>query len=120
MGYACPVCGDPQADADHLANHLAFTALLRGGDHEAWLDERVPDWADRDEADLGAAVTDHVEATEFPQLFEDTTGGQDHEHVNVPDATPGALDGDLDEETRQALAEARELTRERRSDSETE
>ena len=41
MGYACPVCDHPQADARHLANHLAFTALARGGDHEAWLDDAV-------------------------------------------------------------------------------
>ncbi|PSP70281.1 hypothetical protein BRC79_02495 [Halobacteriales archaeon QH_8_67_27] len=46
MGYACPVCDDPQADAEHLANHLAFTAMLRGDGHEAWLDDHVDDWAD--------------------------------------------------------------------------
>ena len=38
MGYACPVCEDPQSDATHLANHLAFTAMLRGGEHGEWLD----------------------------------------------------------------------------------
>jgi len=126
MGYACPVCEDPQADADHLANHLAFTALLRGGDHETWLDEHVPDWADMSEADLAAVVPDHVEETEFPELFEDTTGDQaghehaGHDYADLPDGAPAGFEGDLDEAARETLAEARELTRERRSDSETE
>jgi hypothetical protein len=80
MGFACPVCGDPQADAEHLANHVAFTALMRGGDHEAFLDERVPEWGDLDETALGERVVEYAEETEFPQVFEDTTGGDSHEH----------------------------------------
>lgn len=123
MGYACPVCGDPQADAEHLANHLAFTAMLRDDDgHESWLDEHVPDWSDRDEAGLAAAVTDHAEETEFPQVFEDTTG-HDHDH---DDQRSGALFDDdpdfaaareratrapdLDDEAADIVAEAREMT----------
>ena len=39
MGYACPVCEIPHQDATHLANHLAFTAMTHGDDHEAWLDD---------------------------------------------------------------------------------
>jgi hypothetical protein len=83
MGYACPVCGDPQADETHLANHLAFTALTRGGDHEDWLDERVPEWGDLGESQLGDLVADHADRTEYPQVFEDTTGtgnGESHGH----------------------------------------
>jgi hypothetical protein len=77
MGYACPVCSDPQADAGHLANHLAFTAMLRADDHEAWLDEHAAGWDDMGERELAAVVADLVEETEFPQLFEDTVGGLD-------------------------------------------
>jgi hypothetical protein len=129
MGFACPVCGDPQADAGHLANHLAFTALMRGGDHEAFLDEHVPDWERLDESGLGDRVAEHAEETAFPQVFEDTTD-HDHDdgrHRRRPDArTP---DGAFGAETRDVLEEARELTRERHgtasdagpeSDSETE
>jgi hypothetical protein len=74
MGYRCPVCADPQADDAHLANHLAFTAIVRGGDHEAWLDEHVPDWGDMGEDDLAPLVRDHAEEAEYPAVFEDTTG----------------------------------------------
>jgi hypothetical protein len=123
MGYACPVCGDPQSDAGHLANHLAFTAMLRGGDHEDWLDAHVGEWADLDEAALAERVTPHAEEAAFPQVFEDTTGEEatDHEHGgdrrHGGDLPPGAdaLAGDeLDEAAREAIAEARELTRRRR------
>jgi len=140
MGYACPVCGDPQTDAEHLANHLAFTAMLRGGDHEAWLDDCVDDWAALDPPELAERVVDHAEEAEFPQVFEDTTGGhdhdgdqrQDHQHggghqrgptPNASDAVENAAPGgvaDLDEfegETDDVLAEARELTRRRRENA---
>jgi len=125
MGYVCPVCGDPQSDAGHLANHLAFTAMLRGGDHEDWLDEHAPDWAGMDEAALAETVGPLAEETDFPQVFEDTTDhGHSHDHGSErtgpsftdPSTLPGtAPDGDLDEEARQALAEAREMTRTRRA-----
>jgi hypothetical protein len=68
MGYACPVCDDPQADATHLANHLAFTALTGGDDHEAWLDEHVPAWGQHGETELAAEVVDHADEREFPQV----------------------------------------------------
>ena len=151
MGYACPVCEDPQSDATHLANHLAFTAMLRGGEHGEWLDEHVPQWGELDEADLGQQVAEHAEAAEFPQVFEDTTdrgpGGHSHDHsqghgedshshgtgshghdsrrTERPDsgdlpAGADALAGDtLDEEAREAIAEAREMTRKRRENAGT-
>jgi len=72
MGYACPVCDTPQRDGEHLAHHLAFTAMLHGGDHEDWLDERVPDWGDREPAELAAEVTPHAEDAEYDEVFEDT------------------------------------------------
>jgi len=138
MGYACPVCGDPQTDAEHLANHLAFTAMLRGGDHEAWLDDRVDDWAEMDPPDLAERVVEHADEAEFPQVFEDTTGGghgdgHQHDHDGhqhgggrapgpadaVGDAAPGGV-ADLDDfegETDDVLAEAKELTRRRRENA---
>ena len=140
MGYACPVCGDPQADAGHLANHLAFTAILGDDDHEAWLDDHAPDWGEMGEAELADAVVDHVEETEFPQVFEDTVGGleestpdsleersgmlfedegfgddaahgHDHGHDHGP-ARAGNLSAEMDPETEAIVEEAREMTRE--------
>ena len=72
MGYACPVCDTPQRDGEHLAHHLAFTAMLHGGDHEAWLDERVADWSDREPTELAAEVTPHADEAEYEEVFEDT------------------------------------------------
>lgn len=87
MGYACPVCGTPQADARHLANHLAFTAMLHGEGHEAWLDEHAPDWETAGEATLASRVVDLAEDADYPQVFEDTTGradaGDEHGHGNA-------------------------------------
>jgi hypothetical protein len=143
MGYACPVCGDPQADAIHLANHLAFTALLRGGDHEAWLDEHVPEWEDHGESWLAERVVEGADDEEFPQVFVDTTGqtddhahdhadhdhAHDHghgreaghtnpsEHTGPTDAAVedamSQLEGD-DGDLSEIIDEARELTRKRR------
>ncbi len=119
MGYSCPVCDDPQADDIHLANHLAFTAIARGGDHETWLDEHIAEWGGMSEAELADAVTDHAEETEYPQMFEDTTGEHDHRHGGA-DLPPGTdqltPDGSLDAEAEAILAEAREMTRERLRD----
>ena len=127
MGYACPVCEDPQADAEHLANHLAFTAMMRGGAHEAWLDEHVPDWGETDETELGERVIEYVPAADYPQVFEDTTGHHDHGAGDGPAAdAPAEMDArrleeaGMDEATREALERARELTARRRDESETE
>ena len=138
MGYACPVCEDPQADAGHLANHLAFTAILGDDDHEAWLEEHAPGWGEMGEAELAEAVVDHVEETEFPQVFEDTVGGleestpdsleersgmlfedegfgddqaHDHHQGHGP-ARAGGLSAEMDPETEAIVEEAREMTRE--------
>jgi hypothetical protein len=138
MGYACPVCDDPQVDARHLANHLAFTAILGHEDHEAWLDEHTPGWADEGEAELADRVAEHAEERDYPQVFEDTTGhGHDHDaersgqlfegegheghdHLEAERAG-GTTDGQVpheraevspDGDTEAVLEEARELTRE--------
>lgn len=101
MGFQCPVCEDPQADDVHLANHLAFTALVRGGEHETWLDERVPEWGGMDDEELAAVVTEHATETEYPQVFEDTTSeASESNSPNAGDASPesgptggGAVEG---------------------------
>jgi hypothetical protein len=144
MGYACPVCEAPQSDAEHLANHLAFTAMLGDDDHESWLDERIEGWADLGPEELAPELTEYAEEEEYPQVFEDTTdqgdghghdhgqgqgsdhrSGHDHGHGSgVGGRGPGGDDlGDpdaYDTETdpEGVLEEARELTRRRHADSE--
>jgi hypothetical protein len=117
MGYECPVCSAPQADERHLADHLAMTALTRGGDHESWLDERVPDWEGMGPGELGPLAAEEATEREFPQMFEDTTEGHQHgdsleeEIARSGRRGPGGRD-DLTAETREALSEAREMTEE--------
>ncbi|MFC4551382.1 MULTISPECIES: DUF5810 domain-containing protein [Halorussus] len=90
MGYACPVCETPQSDAEHLANHLAFTAMLGDDDHEAWLDEHAPNWDEAGAAELAARVEEYAKEVGFPQVFDDTT--HDHSHARRDDEPrPGDL-----------------------------
>ena len=122
MGYACPVCETPQSDARHLANHLAFTAMLGNDDHETWLDEHAPDWERAGESELAERVVEHADEVEFPQVFEDTIG---HEHDHGDGPRPGDLfaddslersrgpnrgDSGLDSETAAAIERARKMT----------
>ena len=88
MGYRCPVCDTPQRDAGHLADHLAFTAMLRGEDHEEWLDERVTDWEELGTETLAERVVGYAPEAEFEAVFEDTTGGpHTHAHDHGRDPT---------------------------------
>jgi len=129
MGFACPVCETPHQDAIHLANHLAFTAMTHGDDHEAWLDDHVPGWIDHGETDLAAAVRDLAPEAEYDQVFEDTVRGRggvgthrhDHDHGTPPAGMPAGVDpeaaaavgqGEPDETARAVLNEARDLTAE--------
>ncbi|MFB6118115.1 DUF5810 domain-containing protein [Halosegnis sp.] len=135
MGYACPVCDDPQADARHLANHLAFSAILGHEDHEAWLDDHAPGWADEGEAELADRVAEHADQRDYPQVFEDTVnrsgeaslfdaeGHAGHDHLaggahpgGAGNSIPPQADITPDEDTEAVLAEARELTREMLAD----
>jgi hypothetical protein len=112
MGYACPVCEDPQADATHLANHLAFTALTGGNDHEAWLDEHVGEWGQYGERELAEIVVEHAEQREFPQVFEES-GTDSHDHAtDLPPGADGHRDRSMSDADADVLAEARELTKE--------
>ncbi|MFN1125530.1 DUF5810 domain-containing protein [Halobacterium salinarum] len=102
MGYLCPVCGVETADGEHLANHVAFTALTRGGDHEAWLDEHAPAWADSGPAELADTVVGHATETDAEPVSEAHT----HDAPAGARASVDASAADSDD----VLAEARELT----------
>lgn len=131
MAYLCPVCEDPQADAQHLANHLAFTALLGNSDHGDWLDERVPDWAERDDDGLASELVEHVDSVEHPIDDVETHDhdGHDHEHGGHAGQQDSSVAGDalrsadrgpaaMDAEAQEIVAEAREMTREMQAESE--
>lgn len=122
MGFACPVCETPQADLEHLANHLAITAMLGRDDHAAWLDDHDPEWADRSPEALGAAIEDDVEAVETESTTGETSGERAHDH---DEPRPGDLFDDesgtgiehsgrergaANGEASQILEEAREMT----------
>jgi len=107
MGYACPVCDLPQHDAEHLANHLAVTALTHGDDHEAWLDDHAPGWVEESPASLGDRVAPHADETDHETVFEDTTGrGGGHDDHDPVDGAAPAPDA---EAAQAALAEARRM-----------
>jgi hypothetical protein len=129
MGYRCPVCGSPQQDDEHLANHLAMTAMLHGEDHEAWLDDRVAKWGEYTPPELAAEIVDDAEAIDYAEATAEdaavdipTAAGHDHEHDHAgTHSTEGLADpaevpdsGFIDEAAEQAVAEAREMTRKRR------
>lgn len=121
MGYACPVCEEPQADGEHLANHLAFSAMLGRANHADWLDEHAPDWDADGPEELAERVTPHAEEIDL--------SGMTDEDADLPEPPGAAQVGGiedalarqggpgrepLDPETREIVEEAREMTRERR------
>ena len=118
MGFACPVCETPQSDREHLANHLAFTAMLGDDGHESWLDEHAPGWEAEGEAELAERLDDHVKEVGFPQVFDDTSGQHDHGHDHgdrfedelARANTRGRSGTPSDADARQILQEAREMT----------
>ncbi|SDK86413.1 DUF5810 domain-containing protein [Natronorubrum texcoconense] len=124
MGYACPVCGAEQADAAHLANHLAITASLGREDHREWLEEYAPDWGDCSPEELGERVTPHAPEIETPD-FESASHGHDH---GRPDGLEGGIAqqsrqpgrGSLTAEAEDVLQEARELTRQMQAASDAD
>jgi hypothetical protein len=108
MGYACPVCDLPQHDAEHLANHLAMTALTHGDEHEDWLDAEVPEWSSESPATLGDRVAPLAEEVPHETVFEDTTEGHDHGTVDTP-AGAGAAPAADTEAAQAAIAEVRRM-----------
>lgn len=117
MGYACPVCDSTQADAEHLANHLAITASLGREDHREWLAEYAPEWADCGPEELGEIVSEYALEVETEGVT-----GADHAPAGRPDVeveaalarqSRGAGRGSMTEEAERAIEEARELTEKR-------
>ena len=117
MPYACPVCDAVEADAEHLANHLAVTASLREGDHAMWLDEHAPDWSTQSPTELGATVVEHAE-----ELPVDNHRGHAQGETEPPrperDGSMNGFGRAPDQKTRQVLREARALTRQSLDDAE--
>jgi len=129
MAYRCPVCDNPETDAEHLANHLAFTAVIRGDGHEDWLDEHVPGWGEENPETLAPKISEAVPEVEVPEFDDDGHDGHDH-GARLEDELakqgshrgPGAAGssdaagapaggrGDLSEEAAGVMQEARELT----------
>jgi hypothetical protein len=115
MGYCCPVCELPQADGEHLANHLAITAMTHGDDHEDWLDEHAPGWDESSPEELAAAVVDHAAETDHETVFEDTTdrgpnGRRFEDELERQLGAQGGGRGELTGETQQVVEQAQELT----------
>jgi hypothetical protein len=121
MGYRCPVCDEPQLDGVQLANHLAFTAMIRSETHEEWLDEHVTDWRELRPEGLAEEVTSHVPEEDLPGELE--AAANDY-HERVPDRergegayserrreTPNLDRGELSDEAADVMAEARAMTR---------
>ena len=123
MSYLCPVCASPFGGSEPLADHLAITAILHGGDHEAWLDETVADWASLSRAALGERVVDHAETADDHEHIGAHNDGGNHSHGEPEPASglPNGIDaagsgreagGTLDADAQAIIEEARELTRE--------
>lgn len=127
MGYSCPVCGAPQHDDEHLANHLAMTAMLHSEDHEAWLDDHLADWSEHTPPELAAEIVDDAEEIDYEQATSERadipteeTDSHDHDHAGghpteelaEPSEVPDS--GLIDEAAEAVVAEAREMTRKRR------
>ena len=118
MAYACPVCETLVPDGEHLAHHLAIVALTRGGEHEAWLDETIEGWADRDPAALAAAALEHADRVDHELVDDAPTDGVHTDQPPVdgstaPRTTPPALGDDAAAVLQEARAMTAELTSER-------
>ncbi len=120
MSYACPVCDTQQADAVHLANHLAITASLGRQDHSEWLAEHAPEWSECTPEELGEIVSQHVPEIDTSGV-EASSHGHDHgrpesleEGLARQSRQPGR--GALSVEAESVLEEARELTQQMASD----
>lgn len=122
MGYACPVCAAPQADGIHLANHVAFTALLGRSDHADWLDDNAPDWREDGPETLAERITPHAEPLEFDDESESVEPEPPDaaQTGSVPEPPTGpAAPTEPDPGVGAVIERARELT-ERRHEDESE
>ena len=132
MSYLCPVCAAPFGGGKPLADHLAVTAILHGGDHETWLNDTVADWASLSRADLGERVVDHAEtADDHDHIGEHSHSDHEHSHSDPEPASglPNGIDAAVsrreaggntavDADAQAIIEEARELTREMQGEDE--
>lgn len=120
MGYRCPVCDEPQLDGEHLANHLAFTAMIRSEEHAVWLDEHVANWKELRPAGLAEEVIPLAPEEDLPEELE---AAATHDHTPARERGRGAYSErrretrdrereELTGEAAEVMAEAREMTRE--------
>lgn len=93
MGYSCPVCETPQHDSEHLANHLAMTAMLHEDDHEAWLDDHVEGWGELTPPELGKRVVDAAEEVDYDEAAVEAADIPDERRGN-PDESAGSHEHD--------------------------
>lgn len=107
MGYRCPVCSETVADGEHLAHHLAVMAALGRPDHETWLAETVPEWADLGPSTLAERVTPHAATVD---------ASPDDRPAPPPDDGGEPFEPPSDGTVEEVLETARELTRRRRED----
>jgi hypothetical protein len=129
MAYRCPVCDVVQPDGEHLANHLAFTAMLDREDHAEWLDAHAPDFDEMGPEELAAVIAPHVETVDADGDHEQAHEPRPSNGATSPDGpeaggfehaierqagrgrtAPGTQGGGLDAETQAILEEAQELT----------
>ena len=120
MSYACPVCDTEQADAIHLANHLAITASLGRQDHNEWLVEHAPEWSECTPKELGEIVSQYAPEIDTAGV-EASSHGHDYgrpesleEGLARQSRQPGR--GAMSAEAENVLEEARELTQQMASD----
>lgn len=124
MSYLCPVCEAPFGGGEPLADHLAVTAILHGGDHEVWLDETVADWDGLSPAELGERAVDHAETTDAHEHIGEHSHGDPEPASGLPNgidsgaSTRNAGDSTLDADAQAIIEEARELTRAMQGDDE--
>ncbi|RJX44461.1 hypothetical protein DM826_02280 [Halonotius aquaticus] len=124
MSYLCPVCAAPFGGGEPLADHLAVSAILHGGDHEAWLDDTVADWDGLSRAALGERVVDHAETTDDHEHVGDHSHSDPEPASGLPNGIDGgasahnAADSTLDADAQAIIEEAREFTREMQGEDE--
>jgi len=124
MSYLCPVCAAPFGGGEPLADHLAVSAILHGGNHEAWLDDTVADWDGLSRAALGERVVDHAETTDDHEHVGDHSHSDPEPASGLPNGIDGgasaynAADSTLDADAQAIIEEARDLTREMQGDDE--
>jgi len=124
MSYLCPVCAAPFGGGEPLADHLAVSAILHGGNHEAWLDDTVADWDGLSRDKLGERVVDHAETTDDHEHIGDHSHSDPEPASGLPNgidseaSARNAADSTLDADAQAIIEEARELTREMQGDDE--